>query len=87
MCAGVISVGMSVEQDVAARSFVETCQQAQQGAFAATATADDGDELPGVDIEVEAMQHLALAKALDQLADANPQAGRFVDGGLDPIQF
>ncbi|MNL76806.1 hypothetical protein D3C87_2028310 [compost metagenome] len=64
---------------------VEACEQAQQGALAAAAAPDDGDELAGRDMQVDIAQHLALAKGLLQRVhrQRNPaqQPLWFVKGG------
>ena len=49
--------GRSPNGDAACVGRVEAGEQAQQRALAAAAAADDGDELPGRHMEVEAAQH------------------------------
>lgn len=50
-------------QQLAAAGLVEAGQQAQQGALAAAAAANDSDELPGRNQQVDVLEHLALAEA------------------------
>ncbi|MNO84811.1 hypothetical protein D3C76_761640 [compost metagenome] len=79
-------------QQRAAARLVEPGQQAQQGALAAAAAADDGDELAGWNVQLDALQHFALAKGLAQTAggqrDATQQAWRlFLEHGHAPSFF
>ena len=62
--------------DRARRQRVEPGQLTQQRALAATTAADDGHELARLDIEVEPVEHLALAKPFDEAADLHIQAAR-----------
>ncbi|MNN13011.1 hypothetical protein D3C81_1260270 [compost metagenome] len=67
-------------QQLAGAGLVEPCQQAQQGALAAAAATDDGDELPRRDVQVDAFEDFTLAKRLAQAVrrqgDATQQAWR-----------
>ncbi|MCY1181021.1 hypothetical protein D9M73_215020 [compost metagenome] len=54
-------------QQLAASGLVEPREQTQQGAFTATATPDDGDELSGRNMQVDVTQYLALAKGFLQV--------------------
>ncbi|MNP41326.1 hypothetical protein D3C76_1350210 [compost metagenome] len=79
-------------QQLACSGLVETGQQAQQGALAAATTADDGDELAGRNMQLDTLQHFALAKGLAQAAgsqrDATQQAWRlFLEYGHAPSFF
>ncbi len=49
-------------QQLAPAGLVESGQQAQQGALAAAAAADHGDELAGGDAQVDALEHLPLTE-------------------------
>ncbi|MNC57438.1 hypothetical protein D3C75_1070980 [compost metagenome] len=54
-------------QQLAAAGLVEPREQTQQGAFTATATPNDGDELSGRNMQVDVTQYLALAKGFLQV--------------------
>ena len=47
---------------------IQPSDQPQQRAFAAAAAADDGNELAGRDVEVDAMQHLVTAERFGHAA-------------------
>ncbi len=55
---------------------VETGDEAQERALAAAAAPDDGDELPGRDMEVDAAQHLCLAETLAHTTHSEAGPGR-----------
>ncbi len=63
--AHVVACGIAQRQR-ARRRRLQAGQQAQQGALAAAAAPDDGDELAGVHVQRDAAQHLAFAEALAQ---------------------
>ena len=56
-------------------------EQAQQGALAATAAANDGNEFAGPDVELQSVQYFALAEALAQPVDADAESERRLGGG------
>ncbi len=78
---------LAVEADGTAGERVEAGQLTQQRALAAAAATNDGDELAGRDAQVEAMQNLPLAKALDQPADLHGQAAAATLNSFDLRQF
>jgi hypothetical protein len=51
------------------RQFHEV-QAAQEGALAGTAGPQDGDAIPGLDVEVDSLEDMVIAKPLVQAADA-----------------
>jgi len=59
---------LAIEADFAFAHPVEAGQQAQQGALAATAAADDGDELAGRDVEIGALTTYTHSKKLFTLS-------------------
>ncbi|MNE61501.1 hypothetical protein D3C80_1567200 [compost metagenome] len=76
-------------QQLAATGLVEPGEQAQQGALAAAAAPDNGDELPGRNMQVDVTQHLALAEGLLQVLrrQRNPAQQswwRFLEDGHAP---
>ena len=62
------------ETDGAGIDALKTGDQAQQRTFAAAAAADDRDELPGRDMQVDAAQHLVVAERFAQGPDGERQA-------------
>ena len=81
--------GLTVDQQRAGRCRVEAQQQRQQRALAAAGVADDADELPGFDLQVQPVQHRStglVAKA--QVAYRNPAfADSAADRGLRCLRF
>ncbi|MNJ70821.1 hypothetical protein D3C77_673070 [compost metagenome] len=75
-------------QKLATTWLVEPCEQAQQGAFATTATADNGHELAGRNMQVDVTQHLALAEGFLQVVrrqrDTAQQPWWFFEDGHAP---
>ncbi len=62
--------GPAVEQDLAATQRLQAGDDAQQGGLAAARGADEGDELVGLDVQVDRLQRLHLTALADEgLAD------------------
>jgi len=57
---------LAVEQQVVLRGGLQPRHQAQQGALAAAAAAHNGDKFAGLDHQLGALQHAALAIAFAQ---------------------
>ncbi len=55
---------LALEEDAAGLDRLEQVDAAQEGALAAAARADDGEDLAQVDAEVDAVQHEVVAEAL-----------------------
>ena len=62
---------LAVEPDVARVRGLEQVEAAQEGRLARTRGADDGDDLAGVNGQVDALEHLERAEALAQALDAD----------------
>ena len=68
--------GRAVDRDAAAARRVQPRDQPQQRRLAATAAADDGDELPRLDRQVDAAQHLVIAELPVHAVQLDEGAGR-----------
>ena len=62
---------LAVEPDVARVRGLEQVEAAQEGRLARTRGADDGDDLAGIDGQVDALEYLERAEALAQALDAD----------------
>ena len=87
--ANILGAGILAETDGAGVDAFEACDQAQQRALAAAAAADDGDELPGRDMQIDAAQHFIVAERFLETADGQRQSARRSMGAVprDPRLF
>ena len=74
---------LRIEFDHALRRRLQRGHQAQQGAFAAAAAADDGDELARLNHQFGMPRHLALAVMLGQAAHVKANAACILFGGFN----
>jgi hypothetical protein len=73
--ADVLVPGSLAKGDGAGIARLQPRNQAEQRALAAAAAPDDGDELAGRDMQVDAAKHLVVAEGFAQAADGQRQAG------------
>jgi len=66
---------MAIDHDPAAVRHVEPRHQPQQRRLAATAAPDDGDECAGLDVEIDAAQHMMSAERPCQPAESHGCTG------------
>ena len=71
---GQVVDGLVVKADLAAVHRIETGDHAQQGGFAAAGGAQQGEEFPGADGQVDAVQRLKVAITFDGVLDGDSMA-------------
>jgi len=62
--------GDSVDKDAALTWVCKACYEIEQGALAATGWADDGDELPGLDVQIDSGKNEGIRVVAKPLTDA-----------------
>src|SRR3954468_5663561 len=73
--ADILRLDLVAEADAAGVDLLEAGDETQQRALAASTLADDGDELSGGDVQVDAAQHLVVVEGFAQAPDAERKAG------------
>src|SRR5271166_6625097 len=74
---------LAVDDDIALIRFHEADDVLEQDALATAAAADDDQSLAGGDVEIEALEHLLIAKLLPEVADGDERRAR-LGGGRFP---
>ena len=72
--------GFAVDQDFAGVRRFEADEMLEQNTFAAAARSHDDKNFPGLDFEVNALEHFLAAKTFAQAAHLQADAGRIIVG-------